>query len=165
MSNEHFIAVGDLTKASDLADLADNPEVTLDVTELDLLRLPQHVKASLFTQATTFDAPQLQTSGYIDARSAKSFSAPQLQTSGYIDARSAKSFSAPQLQQSGDIYADSAKSFSAPQLQQSGFIDASCAKSFSAPQLQKSGDDLRAPKLPAPTLTQRIRAALHLSPK
>ena len=78
--------INDLTEASELAALANNPGLTLDVTDLDLGRLPEHVKAALYTEATTFSAPQLQTSGDIDARSATSFSAPQLQKSGDIDA-------------------------------------------------------------------------------
>src|ERR1035441_3714342 len=116
--------INDLTEASELAALANNPSLTLDVTDLDLGRLPAHIKAALYTEATTFSAPQLQTSGNIDASRATSFSAPQLQTSGNIDAGSATSFSAPQLQTSGNIYASRATSFSAPQLQTSKYIDA-----------------------------------------
>src|SRR5450755_2100683 len=88
MSRER-ITVNDLTEASELAALANNPGLTLDVTDLDLGRLPAHVKAALYTEATTFSAPQLQTSGNIYANNVTSFSAPQLQTSGDIDARSA----------------------------------------------------------------------------
>ena len=83
MSNK-IIAVNSSTDASELAGLATDPAVTLDVTKLDLGRLPEHVKAALYTEATSFNAPQLQTSGNIFASSATSFSAPQLQTSGYI---------------------------------------------------------------------------------
>jgi hypothetical protein len=85
MSRERIV-VNDLTKASGLAALADNPDVRLDVTKLDLGRLPEHVKAALYTEATTFSAPQLQTSGYIYAPRATSFSVPQLQRSGNIAA-------------------------------------------------------------------------------
>ena len=109
MSNK-IIAVNNSTDASELAGLATDPAVTLDVTKLDLGRLPEHVKAALYTEATSFNAPQLQTSGNIFASSATSFSAPQLQTSGNIYARAATNFSAPQLQASGNIYADRATS-------------------------------------------------------
>jgi hypothetical protein len=102
--NNKLIAVDNSTEPPELAALANNPDVTLVVTKLDLRRLPEHVKAKLYTVATTFTAPQLQTSGDIYADSATSFSAPQLQTSGDIYARSATNFSAPQLQTSGDIH-------------------------------------------------------------
>jgi|ERR1039458_525715 hypothetical protein len=100
-----MIAVDNSTEPSQLAELANNPALKLEVTKLDLVRLPGHVKAALYTAATSFSAPQLQTSGDIYAHSATSFSAPQLQTSGNIYANSATSFSAPQLQTSGYIYA------------------------------------------------------------
>jgi hypothetical protein len=104
MSNE-LIAVNNWTEPTELALLANNPLVLLDVTNLDLGRLPQHLKAALYTAANTFCAPQLQTSGNIYADNATSFSAPQLQTSGSIYAPRATTFSAPQLQTSGYIYA------------------------------------------------------------
>ena len=135
-----IVKIDNTTPEPLLLQLSASPRLTLDVTDFDLSRLPVRVKCDLVSSATSFSAPQLQTSGYIDARSATSFSAPQLQTSGYIYARSATSFSAPQLQTSGDIYASSATSLSAPQLQTSGYIYASSATSFSAPQLQTSGD-------------------------
>ena len=131
MSRER-ITVNELTEASELAAFASNPAAVLDVTRLDLRRLPEHVKAGLYTEATTFSTPQLKTSGKIDAGSATSFSAPQLQKSGYIDAGSATSFSAPQLQKSGHIYAPNATSFSVPQLQTSGDIDARSAASVAS---------------------------------
>jgi hypothetical protein len=106
--NRERIAVNDLTGPSELAALANNPAVMLDVTQFDLGRLPEHVKAELFTDATSFNAPQLQTSKNIYAGSATSFNAPQLQTSKDIYASSATSFSARQLQTSGHIYANSA---------------------------------------------------------
>lgn len=104
MSNK-VIAVDNSTEPSELAALANDPLVTLDATKLDLGRLPEHVKAALYTDATTFSAPQLQTSGSIHANSATSFSVPQLQTSGNIYAYRATSFSTPQLQDSGHISA------------------------------------------------------------
>ena len=110
------------TEASDLAALANDPGVTLNVTALDLRRLPAHVKASIYTSAKAFNAPQLQISGEIDADRATSFSAPQLQTSGNISADRATSFDAPQLQTSGNIDARNATSFRAPLLQTSGVI-------------------------------------------
>ncbi len=90
MSNK-IIAVNNSTDASELAGLATDPAVTLDVTKLDLGRLPEHVKAALYTEATSFNAPQLQTSGNIYARAATNFSAPQLQASGNIYADRATS--------------------------------------------------------------------------
>jgi len=39
---------------------AADPAVTLDVTALDLRRLPQHVQATLVSKAETFSAPQPQ---------------------------------------------------------------------------------------------------------
>lgn len=99
------ITVNSLTEPSELAALADNAAVTLDVTDFDLGRLPGHVKAALYSAATTFSAPQIKTSGDIDARRATSFSVPQLQTSGHIYVDSAKSFVAPQLQTLEHIHA------------------------------------------------------------
>jgi hypothetical protein len=87
-----------------LETLAEQAYVILDVTKLNLGRLPAHVKAALQTDATIFSAPQLQTSGAIYANSAKSFSAPQLQTSRNIWAPNATSFIAPHLQTTRDIY-------------------------------------------------------------
>jgi hypothetical protein len=66
----------------------------LDVTDGDLRQL-RHVAAHLYSRATRFDAPQLQTSGNIDARAATTFSAPQLQNFGNIDATLAASPTAP----------------------------------------------------------------------
>ena len=125
--------INDLTEASELAALANNPGLTLDVTDLDLGRLPAHVKAALYTEATTFSAPQLQTSEYIYANNATSFSAPQLKASGDIYVGSATTFSAPRFQTSGDINANNATNFSAPQLKASGDITAPLAPQ----QLQK----------------------------
>jgi hypothetical protein len=139
MSRE-LTVVNDLIRASELAALTDNPGVTLDVTNLDLGRLPQHVKAALYSKAATFNAPQLQMSGNIYADKATSFSVPQLRTSGFIDASSATSVDAPQLQTSGNIYASSATSFDAPQLRVSGNINAYSATSFDVPQLRISGN-------------------------
>ena len=132
------IAVDDRTEPSELAALLGNWQVTLDVTNLDPGRLPEHVTATLYTEAAEFSVPQLRTSRGIDAPSATSFSAPQLQTSKNINACHATSFSVPQLQTAGHIYASSAPNFSAPQLRTAGCIDASSATSFSAPQLQTS---------------------------
>src|SRR6202035_784564 len=112
--------VDNRTDLAELTALANNSALTLDVTEIDLRRLPEHIKAALYTAAKSFSAPQLRESGHIDARSATSFSAPQLRKSGDIDASNAVSFSAPLLQESGDIFAPSAASFSAPLLQKSG---------------------------------------------
>jgi len=134
------------TEAAELEIFASDPDVTLDVTNLDLSRLPQHVKAVLSTNAEAFNAPQLQTSGGIYAPHATSLDAPQLQTSGNITARRATTFSAPQLQTSGNITAHLATTFSLPQLQTSGHIEANSATSFSAPQLQTSGGII-APKI------------------
>jgi hypothetical protein len=50
-----------------LETLTNDTDANLDVTKLDLARLPAHVKATLFTDATSFNAPQLRTSGAIDA--------------------------------------------------------------------------------------------------
>jgi hypothetical protein len=62
-----MIAVDNSTEPSQLAELANNPALKLEVTKLDLVRLPGHVKAALYTAATSFSAPQLQTSEYIYA--------------------------------------------------------------------------------------------------
>jgi hypothetical protein len=52
------ITVNDLTGPSELAALSGNPELTLDVTSVDDLgRLPAHVEATLYTEATSFSAP------------------------------------------------------------------------------------------------------------
>ena len=109
---EDRMIINDLTMPSELAILAGNPGLTLDVTNLDPLRLPAFVKAALYTEATSFNVPQLQTSGDIDAGSASTFDAPQLQTSGDIDAGSASTFNAPQLKASGNIDAGSASTCS-----------------------------------------------------
>jgi hypothetical protein len=62
------------------------PVIPLSCSIFDLGRLPEHVKAALYSEATTFSAPQLQTSGNIAADSATSVSAPQLQASARIEA-------------------------------------------------------------------------------
>jgi hypothetical protein len=110
------LAVDNQTATERLHQLAADPTLTLDVTTLDLSRLPPHVQCTLVSRATEFSVPQLQTSGDIYASRARVFSAPQLQTSGHIDAPSATEFSAPQLQTSGDIDVRSATTFSAPRL-------------------------------------------------
>src|SRR5205807_6591682 len=112
MSSEP-IKVDNLTAASELAALVANPAVPLDVTDLDLGLLPEHVNAILYTEATEFIAPQLKTSGDIYATNATTFSASQLQTSGHILASIAIIFSVPKLQTSGNIYASSVTEFSA----------------------------------------------------
>ena len=99
--SKRYIIVDNSTEPATLEDYANTPGVTLDVTNLDLRRLPLHVKSGLYTKGRAFDAPQLQTSGDIFAPSATNFSAPQLQTSGDINASRATSFSAPQLRTSG----------------------------------------------------------------
>jgi hypothetical protein len=47
--------------------LAADPELELDVTPLDLGRLPARVVASLSSQAAVFDAPHLRSSEHIHA--------------------------------------------------------------------------------------------------
>ena len=56
--SRQLITVNSLTPPSELAVLAINAAVALDVTSLDLGRLPEHVKAALYTEATTFSAPR-----------------------------------------------------------------------------------------------------------
>jgi hypothetical protein len=148
------VSVYPRTPDSLLSALLACPRLIVNVTHLDLTRLPAHVRANLKTAATSFSAPQLQTAKAIYARSATSFSAPQLQTAGNIVADSATSFSAPQLQTAGIIHVDSATSFSVPQLQTAEGIYARSATSFSAAQLQTAGTifAVRATSFSAPRL-------------
>ena len=67
------------TSAQELSELCATKGLIIDVTSLDLARLPPRVAANLITHATSFDAPQLRESGDIHARNATSFAVPQLQ--------------------------------------------------------------------------------------
>jgi hypothetical protein len=82
---------------SRLEALAENPFLLLDVTKLDLERLPVQVKAELYTEATTFITSRLQISEDIHATKAKMFITPNLQEAGAIFADSATTFSADRL--------------------------------------------------------------------
>jgi hypothetical protein len=138
-----------------LRQLSASPRLTLDVSALDLLRLPARINCALSSSKKSFNAPQLesvgnidalaaisfsipglQTAGHILACRAKSFNAPQLRWAGYIDAGLAISFSIPQLREAGNIFVDSVLSFTAPQLKTADTIHAEAATSFSAPVLE-----------------------------
>jgi hypothetical protein len=121
-ASTRYAAVDNSTDPSRVEALAANPDVLLHVTRLDLGRLPEHVKASLYTEADAFNAPGLRTSGNIYAAGATIFDLSQLQASGDIHAYTASSLNAPELQTSGNILAGNATSFDAPQLQASGQI-------------------------------------------
>src|SRR6185312_15532182 len=118
---------------------AANPEAVLDVTGLDLGRLPVDVKASLYSQADAFNAPHLRISGDIDAHRATSFRAPQLRKAENISATHAKAFEVPRLLAAGNIFATSAATFAAPELRIAGDIDAFAATNCDLPVLHISG--------------------------
>jgi hypothetical protein len=147
-------AVDDSTDPAELRALADNPAVILDVTDLDLGRLPTDVKARLYSDGETFSAPNLRTSGPIFAEKAKEFSVPKLQTSGDLWVSSAASFSAPELQHVvGMTVPNEVMKTNPPQTKavmaklaarhakemQNGGIFANAATSFDAPKLQTVG--------------------------
>ncbi|HWF65971.1 MAG TPA: hypothetical protein VN670_01625 [Acidobacteriaceae bacterium] len=144
-ASTRYAAVDNSTDPSRLEALAANPDVLLHVTRLDPRRLPEHIKATLYTEADTFIAPQLLTAGNIYAETAITFDVPQLQSSGNIHVHCVANFSAPQLRCSGNIHAARAASFSAPRLRTSGNILAGNATSFDAPLLQVSGQIIAVP--------------------
>jgi hypothetical protein len=107
MSRQYII--DNSTEQSRIEALASDPaQVSLDVSAIDPSRLPANVRAEICTNATTFNAPQLRSSGNICANRATTFSVPQLQTSGAIWADRVKDFSAPHLRSSGDIFTSKA---------------------------------------------------------
>jgi hypothetical protein len=81
--SEKVIRIDNSIEQSKLEALANDSYVALDVTALGPKRLPAHIGADLYTDASVFDAPQLQTLSkiYTDA---KNFSAPRLRTLRYI---------------------------------------------------------------------------------
>jgi hypothetical protein len=90
-----------------LAHAAD-ADAILDVTDLDLRRLPPNVRASLYSAAAVFQAPSLCAAFDIEANRAASFLAPELRTAGNINATHAELFEIPELRAAGHIHAASA---------------------------------------------------------
>ncbi len=96
--------VNNTTEQSKLNELAQDAYLRLDVTSLDLARLPPHVDAELHTEARTFEAPALVScAGDIHAPWVTKFLAPQLRVARNIHAPRASTFSVPQLVISGEI--------------------------------------------------------------
>src|SRR5690348_559463 len=114
---------------------AADPDAVLDVTGLDLRRLPLDVKARLYSAAAVFRVPHLRASADIDANKAVYFSAPELRTAGNISATHAELFEIPQMQTAGNIFATSAGEFVARELVTAGDICAFGATNFEAQSL------------------------------
>jgi hypothetical protein len=96
------VLVGNSIEQSNLEFLARDPTRTLDVTALDLTRLPKHVQAVLYTEAMTVNL-DLKSCGHIIARSAEHFSALELRSAWSIIIPSASIVSLPELGVSGKI--------------------------------------------------------------
>jgi hypothetical protein len=118
---------------------AADPDAVLDVTGLDLARLPFDVKASLYSAAAVFHAPHLRVSLDIEANRATSFLAPELRTAGSISATDADRFEVPQLQAAGSTFATSAGEFVARDLVTAGDVDAFVATNFETQSLRTAG--------------------------
>src|ERR1039457_1211651 len=88
-----------------------NPQAILDVTQLDLARLPRQVKAVLHSNAEIFHVPDLRCAGSIEANKALAFIAPELRQAGDISATHAQMFEVPELRSAGNIHATSAAQF------------------------------------------------------
>src|ERR1019366_1807910 len=91
------IVVDNSVDQATLQAYAGDPDAVLDVTGLDLGRLPPGSRANLHSEADTFSAPHLRTSGNIDAPRATVFSAPKLRASENINATHADVFEIPRL--------------------------------------------------------------------
>jgi hypothetical protein len=131
--------IDETIRQSILEALAADPDIELDVTALNLGRLPAEVKASLYSRAVIFEALHLRKSADIHAPHATRLSAPELREAGNIIATHAHTFEIPQLQFAGNIHATSAVSFVARELQSAGDIDAFAAKNFEAQSLRTAG--------------------------
>jgi len=134
--NNQRIVVDNSTDQKAFEALAANPEADLDVTALDLGRLPASVKASLYSSAVIFEALHLRKSADIHAPCARRLSAPELRHAGNITATHAHTFEIPKLQSAGNILATAAVSFVARELVSAGNIDAFSARNFEAQSLQ-----------------------------
>lgn len=95
MSNRAII--DDTIRQSTLETLAADPRLELDVTALDLGRLPAEVKANLYSSDVIFDAPCLRSTADIHAPQATRLSLPELRTAGNITATHAHTFEIPLL--------------------------------------------------------------------
>jgi hypothetical protein len=122
-----------------LATLLAEPELELDVTALDLGRLPAEVKTNLYSSDVIFEALHLRHAAHIHAPHATRLSLPELRTAGNITATHAHTFEIPLLQTAGDILATSAVNFVARELVSAGDIDAFGARNFEAQSLQTAG--------------------------
>lgn len=134
------VAVINETPQDELLLLCACPRLEIDVTKLGLSYLPPRVKASLYSDAKSFDAPTLVEAGDIDAPAAASFSAPMLEGAETIYAGRATSFSAPMLREVWWVWLIDATSLSLPMLQKAGQIRACQVRDFSLPMLREAED-------------------------
>jgi hypothetical protein len=138
--------------------LCQTPRLTLDVTELDLGRLPSKIACSLVSDADVFDAPQLVEAGNITAKEASRFTLPRLEKvgrftfgeardldlpalreAGGIETYKAETVRLPCLEKCGDFFANVVDQLSLPSLQTVGFLSGPWLDSLSLPRLVQSG--------------------------
>lgn len=146
LTYEGRIAVTNRTDSVRLRELAEIPTLTLDVTKLDLGRLPENIKANLYSDARRVVLSNVRTSGSIDAPKARYFDAPKLEkVSGGMNVYSARAVTLPNLHSvSRGINAYSAAYVSLPDLTEaSGGIRADHATAITAPKIKPTQDGTR----------------------
>jgi hypothetical protein len=97
MSDKSIVVINHLTSGRDVAALASKLHLTLDVTNFDLKRLPTHVRAAIWSEASAFVAPTLRACEDINAANAIDFSAPLLQSARNLYLPQVTRFHAPRL--------------------------------------------------------------------
>jgi len=109
------IAINDVTPEAEIARLALSPGIRLDISGLsDLSRLPEHVYASLHSEAEALKAPNLRSATTIHSPHAVSVILPELVKVGTIYANAATHIHTPKLLSFDRIFAfNSARQFPA----------------------------------------------------
>jgi hypothetical protein len=126
------VIIDETVRQSTLEVLTADPEIELDVSALDLGRLPAEVKASLYSIAVIFEALHPRGSADIHAPRGTRFSAPEFREAGNITATHAHTFENTEARTGKEHSGHRAVSFVARKLVSGGDIDAFAATNFEA---------------------------------
>ena len=141
------IAVDDTTDLATVYELAGNPEIELEITNLypryprlpyyatDFIKLPDHVRAKLITRHRMLYCPNVMSCGDISMYGSGIFCASKLERCGNIWMPYVKRFVVPRLRTAGVLGVDNAEIFVAPSLEKAESIYAKGLRPDTAPKM------------------------------
>jgi hypothetical protein len=126
------------TPQETLVTLAGTTGLTLEVTHLDLKRLPAHVRANLRSSAESFVAPALKSAGNIEAERATVLHAPELAQAGDVEAPLATDIDLRKLGAAARIDLHAAEVLELDGLRRCNYITGFKARAIHAPLLEEA---------------------------